>query len=154
MKFVSVLIQHHGGPTGDVLICKKRGGTWEFPTDKVRTNETEEEAVSRIAWEQLHMKVAVGKLTMIGRHLKQDGYSEHIACGNITHNTNTKHDYHEYYEAVDTWQVEPKSDVYSSFKWVHPSELAQYKFEGDDKNFMAKYDPWINSREIPDCRMY
>ena len=39
MRFVSVLIQHHAGPTGDVLICRKKDGVWEFPTTKVRTNE-------------------------------------------------------------------------------------------------------------------
>lgn len=154
MKFVSVLIQHHAGPTGDVLICKKRKGAWQFPTIKVLTNETSEQAVARIGLEQLHMTLKVGKMTMIGRHLKQDGHSEHFATGNITHNTNTKHDYHEYYEAVDIWQTEPKTGTYAEFKWVHPSELGQYEFEGDDKNFMAKYDPWINGREIPDVRMY
>lgn len=154
MKFVSVLIQHHAGPTGDVLICKNKDGNWEFPHDKVRTNETEAEAASRVAWEQLGMKVAVGKMAMIGRKYTQDGYVEHIACGNITHNTHTKYDYHCYYEAVNKWQTEPKSGVYSEFKWVHPSQLGSYGFTGDDKNFMAKYDPWINGREIPDCRMY
>ena len=25
---------------------------------------------------------------------------------------------------------------------------------GDDVNFMAKYDPWINAKFIPDRRMY
>ena len=41
---VSVLIQHHQGPTGDVLLCRSFGGAWEFPHDKARVNETEEEA--------------------------------------------------------------------------------------------------------------
>lgn len=154
MKFVSVLIQHHAGPTGDVLVCKKKDGAWEFPTDKVRTNETAEAAAARIAADQLHMTVKVGKMTLIGRHMPHDGYEEHITCGNIRHNTNTKHDYHEYYEAVDTWQTEPEKGVYDEFKWVHPSELGGIDFAGDDKNFMAKYDPWINARVIPDRRMY
>jgi hypothetical protein len=37
---------------------------------------------------------------------------------------------------------------------VHPSELGQYTFAGDDANFMAKYDPWIHGGEIPDQRMF
>ena len=154
MKFISVLVQHHAGPTGDVLICKNRDGVWEFPHDKIRTNETEAEAAERVVWEQLGVKAAVGKCTMIGRNRPEDGYVEHIVCGNITHNTNSHDNYHCYYEAVNKWQTEPKSEVYSEFKWVHPSELGEYEFEGDDKNFMAKYDPWINGREIPDVRMY
>jgi 8-oxo-dGTP pyrophosphatase MutT (NUDIX family) len=154
MIYISALIQHHAGPTGPVLICKNQNGQWEFPHDRVRTNETEEEAVSRLAWEQLGMRVTVGKLAMIGHKKPEDGAVEHILCGNITHNTNTKCDYHCYYEAVNTWQVEPKSEGYSEFKWVHPSELGQYGFQGDDQNFMAKYDPWVNGREIPDQRMF
>lgn len=153
MTFVSVLIQHHAGPTGDVLICKTPEGTWEFPHDRVRTNETEEEAASRIAWEQLGMKTTVGKQTMIGHKYPKDGYVEHIYNGNITHNTHTKHDYHCYYEAVNTWRTEPVAGTYAEFRWVHPSELGTYEFAGDDKNFMVKYDPWINARTIPDARM-
>ena len=153
MNYISVLIQHHQGPTGDVLICKNSDGVWEFPNGKARTNESDEDAASRIAWEQLGMKVTVGKLSMIGHKRPLDGTTEHIYYGNITHNTNTKCDYHSYYEAVNTWQTEPKGK-YAEYKWVHPSELGQYAFAGDDENFMAKYDPWINSREIPDRRMY
>ncbi|MGM9614870.1 MAG: NUDIX domain-containing protein [Oscillospiraceae bacterium] len=154
MKTVSVLIQHHAGPTGDVLICKKADGAWEFPNDRVRTNETDEAAAARIAGEQLGMTVAVGKLTMRGAKYPKDGTVEHLTEGNITHNTHTKCDVHLYYEAVNTWQTEPKTGVYTEFKWVHPSELGGYDFAGDDVNFMAKFDPWINGRVIPDVRMY
>ena len=152
MDYISVLIQHHAGPTGDVLIQKNGDGVWEFPHDRVRTNEPMEDAASRVAWEQLGMKVTVGKLTMVGRKKPQDGVTEHIYEGNITHNTNSKDNYHSYYEAVNTWQTEPRTDA--EYRWVHPSELGQYEFTGDDVNFMAKYDPWINAREIPDRRMY
>lgn len=154
MKVVSVLIQHHAGPTGDVLICKKKDGVWCFPCTTLRTNETGEEAAARVAGEQLHMVVKVGKLAMIGRKKPSDGYVEHIVEGNITHNTHTKDDYHEYYEAVNTWQSEPCGCAYEEYKWVHASQLGQYEFDGDDANFMAKYDPWINGRDIPNCRMY
>ena len=154
MKTVSVLIQHHAGPTGDVLICRNAGGAWEFPHDRVRTNEEDDAAAMRIAGEQLGMTVSVGKLAMIGHKRPEDGVSEHIPCGNITHNTNTKSQFHCYYEAVNTWQSEPKAGTYSEFKWVHPSELAGYEFAGDDVNFLAKYDPWVNGRPIPDVRMY
>ncbi len=154
MIYISALIQHHAGPTGDVLIGKNQNGVWEFPHDHVHTSETEQEAVERLAWEQLGLKVTAGKLITIGHKKPEDGYVEHIMCGNITHNTHTKCDYHCYYEAVRKWQAEPKSEIYSEFKWVHPSELGQYGFEGDDQSFMAKYDPWINGREIPDSRMY
>ncbi len=153
MTEISVLIQHHAGPTGHVLICKTGEGPWSFPVGRCRTNETEEEAAERIAWELLRMKVVVGKLTLIGHKMPQDGTVEHIACGNITHNTHTKCNYHNYYEAVNKWQTEPESSVYTEFKWVHPSKLGEYAFAGDDVNFMAKYDPWINGRFIPDRRM-
>lgn len=153
MDFVSVLIQHHAGPTGDVLICRKEDGAWEFPTDHVRTNETEQEAAERIAWEQLGIKVTAGVQLMVGRNLKEDGTVEHLKEGNITHNTHTKFNYHHYYAAVNKWQKEPAAGTYTEFKWVHPSELGEYDFAGDDKNFMAKYDPWINARFIPDVRM-
>lgn len=154
MKTISVLIQHHAGPTGDVLICKNADGAWEFPHDRVRTNETDEAAALRVAAEQLGMTVTVGKLASLGRKKPSDGTVEHIACGNITHNTHTKDDYHCWYEAVDTWRTEPKSGTYGEFKWVHPSELGQYEFAGDDRDLMAKYDPWVNGRPIPDVRMY
>ena len=154
MKYISVLIQHHPGPTGDVLICKNKNGVWEFPSAKQYSNETPEDAAVRVATEQLGKAVKPGKLIMVGHKNINDGYTEHIACGNITHNTNSKEIYHEYYEAVNTWQTEPKKIVYEEFKWVHPSELGQYEFEGDDLNFMAKYDPWINAKFIPDRRMY
>lgn len=153
MKYVSILVQHHAGPTGDVLICKNSDGVWEFPHGTVRTNETETEAAARIGWEALGMKVNVGRMALIGHKTPQDGYVEHIVCGNITHNTHTKSNYHYYYEAVNKWQAQPKSDIYSEFKWVHPSELGQYEFGGDDRNFMAKYDPFINPDFIPDVRM-
>ena len=154
MKFVSILVQHHAGPTGKVLICKNSDGVWEFPNDRIRTNVTDEEAAERVAWEQLGMKVAVGKRTMVGRKLLNDGTVEHLAEGNITHNTHTKFNFRNYFEAVNKWQTEPKSDRYTEFKWVHPTELGQYEFAGDDANFMAKYDPWVNGRPIPDRRMY
>ena len=153
MKYISALIQHHAGPTGDVLIGKNSDGVWEFPHSTVRTNETEEEAVERMAWEILGMKVVCGKMTMIGHKMPQDGYVEHLYTGNITHNTHMKFDFHYYYEAVNKWQTEPKSDLYSEFRWVHPSKLGEYQFAGDDENFMAKYDPWINGNFIPDRRM-
>jgi predicted NUDIX family NTP pyrophosphohydrolase len=154
MTEISVLIQHHAGPTGDVLVCKKDGGTWEFPKGRVRTNETEAEAAERVAWETLGMKVTAGKLAMLGHKKPQDGYVEHIYEGNITHDTHTKCDFHCYYEAVNKWQTEPQAGTYGEFKWVHPSELGQLEFAGDDVNFMAKYDPWINARTVPDVRMY
>ena len=154
MKTISVLIQHHAGPTGDVLICRNAGGAWEFPHDRERTNETDAATAVRIAAEQLGMTVSVGKLITRGRHKPQDGKVEHLAEGNITHNTHTKDDYHLYYEAVNTWQTEPKAGTYAEFLWVHPSELAEYGFEGDDANFMKKYAPWVAGQFIPDVRMY
>lgn len=153
MKTISVLIQHHAGPTGHVLICKNADGVWEFPHDRVRTNEEDELAAVRVAGEQLGMTVTAGKLAMIGHKRPQDGVTEHIACGNITHDTNTKSLFHVYYEAVDTWQTEPKPGKYTEFKWVHPSELAAYEFAGDDARFLAKYGPWVNGGAIPDVRM-
>lgn len=154
MKTISVLIQHHAGPTGDVLICQRADGVWELPHDRERTNETDEAAAARIASEQLGMTVSVGKLAMRGRKKPSDGVTEHIAEGNITHNTNSKDDYHLYYEAVNTWQSEPKSEKYAAFRWVHPSALADYDFAGDDVNFLAKYEPWVKGRFIPDQRMF
>ena len=154
MKYVSILVQHHAGPTGDVLICKNSDGVWEFPCDLIRTNETDEEAAERVAWEQLGIKVTAGKRAMVGRKLIEDGVVEHLAEGNITHDTHSKFTFHNYYETVNKWQAEPKIGKYNEFKWVHPSELGEYEFAGDDKNFMAKYDPWINARAIPDVRMY
>ena len=154
MKTISVLIQHHAGPTGDVLICRKAGGAWSFPTDRERTNETDAAAAARIAGEQLGMTVSVGKLITRGRKKPTDGVVEHLPEGNITHNTHTKDDYHLYYEAVNTWQSEPKAGAWDEFKWVHPSELAAYDFAGDDVSFMAKYAPWVAGQPIPDVRMY
>ena len=152
MKYISLLIKHHAGPTGDVLILKNANGVWEFPGGKVRTNETAEDAAKRIAADDLGMTIKPGILIMIGRKKPADGFSEHIICGNINHNTHSKDNYHEYYDAVDVWQTEPKVDC--EYKWVHPSELGEYEYEGDDVNFMAKYDPWVNPRFIPDRRMF
>ena len=150
---ISVLIKHRQGPTGDVLLCRREDGLWEFPHGCARTNETDEEAAERIAWETLGMKIKVGKMTLTGHKNPQDGTTEHIACGNITHNTHTKCDWHNYYEAVNLWQTEPKPGTYDEFCWVHPSELGQLEYGGDDKNFMGKYDPWIRGGVIPNVRM-
>lgn len=154
MTEISVLIQHRTGTTGKVLVCKNADGVWEFPHGAARTNETGEAAAQRIALEQLSMTISVGKLTMSGHKKPADGTVEHIACGNITHNTHTKEIFHEYYEAINTWQTEPVLNGYDEYKWVPASLLGQYEFEGDDSSFMAKYDPWVNAREIPDRRMY
>ncbi len=154
MTEVSVLIQHHAGPTGNVLVCKNEDGVWEFPKGRVRSNETEPDAVKRVGWEVLGMEVVPGKMTMIGHKYPSDGYVEHLYEGNITHNTHTKCNYHCYYEAVDKWQTEPRPGTYSEFRWVHPSELGQLEMDGDDANFMAKYDPWINAQFVPDRRMF
>ena len=154
MEYMSILVQHHAGPTGDILIGKNSDGVWEFPKGRVRVNEPDADAVNRIAWESLGMAVKAGKLIMLGHKAPKDGTTEHIVCGNITHNTHTKCDYHKYYEAVNTWQTEPKSSVYSEFAWVHPSELCKYEFAGDDVNFMAKYSPWVRGEVVPDRRMY
>ena len=154
MTTISLLIQNIAGPMGRVLIGKRPDGSWTFPTGTQRTNEPEADACERIAFETLGIKVKPGKLALMGHKRPLDGTIEHIACGNLTHNTNTKCDYHNYFEAVNTWQTEPKSDEFTEIAWVHPSRLASYCFAGDDANFMAKYDPWINGREIPDVRMY
>ncbi len=154
MTSISVLIQHHAGPTGNVLICRNADGAWELPHGTLRTNETEENAARRIAWEQVGIEVTPGKLVTIGHKYPKDGYTEHILCGNITHNTHTKHNYHCYYESVSKWQTEPVAGSYTEFRWVHPTELGGYEFDGDDKNFIAKYDPWVNAREIKDVRMF
>ncbi len=154
MEFISILVKHHAGPTGDVLICRSGDGAWGFPHDRIRTNETNEEAAKRVAWEQLGIEVSGGQLLMVGRNLKEDGIVEHLYEGNITHNTHTKHNYHNYLEVIDKWQAEPKAGAFTEFKWVHPSELGEYEFACDDKNFMAKYDPWINAGFIPEVRMF
>lgn len=154
MTNISVLIQNIAGPMGKVLIGKNPDGTWSFPAGTQRTNEPAADACERIAWECLGIKVKAGKLAMLGHKMPKDGRTEHIVCGNITHDTNTKCDYHAYYEAVNTWQAEPESKCFTELCWVHPSKLGAYTFAGDDANFMAKYDPWINGREIPDVRMY
>ena len=75
MTEVSVLIQHHAGPTGDVLVIKNADCTYTFPTGKVRCNETEAEAAKRIAWEVLGMDTIVGKMALIGHKKPEDGSS-------------------------------------------------------------------------------
>ena len=153
MNTISVLIRSHAGPTGEVLVCKTAGSHWELPHGTQRTGETPQQAAERIAWEQLSMKITVGSLQMTGHKAPQDGYVEHIVCGNITHNTHTKCDYHHYYDAVDLFQTGPKIGAYTEFQWVHPSELGGVGLTGDDGSFVAKYGPWINGRTIPDVRM-
>ena len=154
MKYVSVLIWRHAGPTGNVLICKNADGVWEFPNDRIRTNETDEAAAHRVAFEQVGIDAVVGKRTMILRKTLDDGITEHLAEGNITHNTNSKFVFYNYYEAVNKWEYQPKSEKYAEFKWVHPSELGQYEYAGVDKTFMAKYDPWVNARAVPEARLH
>lgn len=154
MKKISILVQRHAGPTGGILIGKKNDGTWEFPCGVVRVGETEAEAAARVAAEVLGLQVTVGKLEMIGRQKPEDGSVEHIVCGNITHNTHSKENYHVYYDAINKWQAEPKTCVYGEFAYVHPTELSGYGFVGDDANFVAKYAPYVSAAFIPDVRMY
>ena len=144
MTEISLLIQHHAGPTGDVLVCQRPDGVWELPKGYIRVNETPETAVQRTAWETVGVQAKAGKLITQGKKYKKDG----------THNTHTKCDEHWYYEAVDVYQEEPKAGAYSAFQWVHPSELGTVALQGDDQAFLRKYDPWINGRTIPDVRMY
>ena len=151
---VSILLQHHAGPSGAVLVGKTEDGVWEFPHGTRRTNETEAEAVERICWEELGVKAAAGKLILEGHKYPDDGYTEYLYRGNITHNTRTKSDYHNYYEAVNKWQMDPKSGKYTELKWIHASALGTLEFADDDEIFMKKFDPWINPGMIPDVRMF
>jgi ADP-ribose pyrophosphatase YjhB (NUDIX family) len=138
MVTVSILVKDICGPNGKILVCRRKAdGVWELPSGKVRTNETPERFISRIAWEQLGVDVTVGILQMRGR---KSG-------------PNALHNFHEYYEAVNTWGAEPKSDVYDEMTWVHPSEMSGCAFEGDDRAFLAKYCPWVTGGEISDVRM-
>jgi len=138
MTYISILIQDIAGPSGKVLIGQKENGKWAFPSGERRTNEAPERACARIAWELLGMDIGVTKLEMRGRHKRPD----------------TLYEYREYYSAVDTWRTEPEKSPYKAVAWVHPSRLASYEFEGDDANFMIKYDAWINGTPIRDVRMY
>ena len=54
MTEITLLIQHHAGPTGDVLVCQLPEGGWELPKGYIRVNETPETAVARTAWETLN----------------------------------------------------------------------------------------------------
>lgn len=139
MIFASVIVKDVKGSTGKVLICRRSpADKWEFPCSKLRTNETPGRGVVRIAWEQLGMGVTPGILHMRGRR-KSPG---------------TLYDFHEYYEAVNTWHAEPAGNVFSETAWVHPSELGQYEFDGDDKAFVSKYLSWITGGEIKDAKLY
>lgn len=151
---ISVLMQDHAGPTGRVLLGKNENGVWEFPHGYRRVNETAAEAVERICFEVLGVRAVAGKLIVEGHKYPEGGTSEHFLCGNFTHNTRTKCDYHNYYEAVDKWSTEPESKVYTDFKWVHPSQLGAETYAGDDAAFMKKYDPYVNPDPIPDVRMF
>lgn len=153
MKTISILVKHHQGPTGDVLIGK-HGDTWCFPSGTVHTGETEKEAAARVAAEKLGLQVKVGDLVMIGRKKPEDGSVEHLYCGNITHNTHSKENYHVYYEVVNLYQTEPKCCCCEELRYVHASELKDYAFTGDDASFMAKYAPYVTPAYIPDVRMY
>ena len=133
MTHISVLIQNIAGPTGRVLIGKKDNGKWGLPTDTLHTMEDPARACMRIAWEQLHIDVHVSKLEMRG--LRKDG-----GC-------------HEYYSAVSARPQRPDEGWFAETAWVHPMELGQYEFDGDDEKFMAKYIPWLWCREVPDVRL-
>ena len=154
MVELSILIRHQAGPTGDVLLGKNENGVWEFPCGCVKAGETEEDAAKRIAWEVLGLEINVGKRVLIGHKAPKDGTVEHLYSGNITHDTHTKANFHCYYDAVKKWPCKmPAEGKYTEYKWVHPSELGAVEYEGDDKNFMAKYDKWVNAQFIPDVRM-
>lgn len=153
MKYISILIRQNAGPASSVLVCKRAGGGWELPCGTVRTGETEQEAAVRVAWEQLQMETAAGRLAMLGHKYPKDGFDEHILCGNITHNTHTKHNWHCYYESSAHWKAQPRPGIYDQFKWVRPSELDRCGLSGDDGQFAAKYQPWACGGEIPDVRM-
>ncbi len=154
MTEISILMRHHAGPTGDVLVCQRPDGGWELPRGYVHVNEAPEAAVTRTVWETLGVQAKAGQLMVQGRKYPKDGTVEHIPCGNITHNTHTKCNEHWYYEAVNLYQAEPKQGAYQGFRWVHPSELEQVELTGDDKAFLDKYQPWVNGQTIPDVRMY
>lgn len=139
MTTASVLIRDIAGPTGRILIGRRvPGGPWEFPSGKTRTGETSGRFVARIVWEQLGIDVSVGRLQMRGRKKTPEAL----------------YDDHEYYDAVNIWKMTPKTDAFAETAWVHPSELSRYEFGGDDRNFIAKYFPWVTGGEIPDVRMY
>jgi ADP-ribose pyrophosphatase YjhB (NUDIX family) len=138
MLYVSALIQDIEGPYGKVLLCKKPDGTWCLPSGQVHTAETAEQAVARIASEQLGLTIRVGKLELRGRHKQPDRL----------------YDFHEYYSAVNIWQDAPHSESFTEFAWVHPTALDGAGFDGDDAKFLSKYIPWVTGRQIHDTRMY
>ena len=150
---ISVLLQEHAGPTGRVLVLKDSDGGYRFPEGYVRVNESEAAAVERLVTEQFSVTAEAGRLLLIGHKKPADGYVEHLYEGNITHNTHTRCDYHCYYAAVRKWPEALSVPAGSELCWVLAEELGALSFAGDDADFLAKYDPWVNGREIPDRRM-
>lgn len=77
---ISLLLQHHAGPTGDVLVCQRPDGGWELPKGYIRVNETPETAVIRTAWKHWAFRLRREKQIMQGKKYRKDGTVEHIPC--------------------------------------------------------------------------
>jgi len=138
MTYISVLIRDIESPMGKYLLCRKDGGKWQLPTDRIRSGETIEAATARTACEEVGLSVKPIKEQM---HMHRKVPYNAIEC--------------TYVEASTLWGAEPEGE-FAEFKWVRARELYDYEFEDMDARFMSKFIPWINAdgSEIPGTRMH
>ena len=110
---------------GRILICQRRrsdayGLEWEFPGGKVRVGETPVNALRRELEEELAIRAEIGAEVFRLRHSYPDRYVEVV------------------FLRVESFQGEPRNQVFEAIAWVTPSELPRYKFLEADRELVKR----------------
>jgi 8-oxo-dGTP diphosphatase len=117
IRVVAAVIEQQGR----YLITQRRltgvlAGLWEFPSGKVETGESDEEALRRELRERVGVDVEVGRSTAHRSH-RYDGYVVDLVL----------------YRATITPGQEPRAIRVADLCWVMPQELENYAFPPADQ---------------------
>jgi 8-oxo-dGTP diphosphatase len=124
MKLAAALIESGGC----ILIAcrsegKTYGGSWELPGGKIEKNETPEECLKRELQEEFGISVEVGGY--VAQSANEDGTVQ-VLTYRVRH-------------LAGSFQLTDHSEI----RWVHPPELANYRFTPADvgiiKHLMLLY---------------
>jgi 8-oxo-dGTP diphosphatase len=108
-----------------ILICQRHhsdryGLQWEFPGGKVGNGETSEQALRRELDEELGVQAEIGPEVYRVRHVYPDRYVEVV------------------FFRVDSFESEPRNQVFEAIAWARPRDLGAYRFLDADREIVDR----------------
>ena len=117
---------------GRVMLCQRLPGAhnglkWEFPGGKLEAGESPEAALARELWEELGIRVAVGRVRDVIFHRYPD------------------RDVLVLFYGCEITEGEPATVDCNAIAWARPEEMSAYDFAGADLAFVKRnYAGWGN----------